>query len=925
MPKRVSVEKPKKPRNSNKDKKIKKPTNTRRRRMKGGIIDNYNNYNTELANRNQKLTSCDLPVLGLTDSYKLSHQLMYAIKDDVGYGIKKMVAYGECRGPLKIDKKTIDYKDDKGNKISELRLVNFGLRYIIENYINKQINQTMIDDIDAFYNKHGFLNNPYPYNKKILENLKGKYPPVRIYGLKEGTVMLPRTPVYVIEAEEEFAPFVTYFETILTMVWYPISVATLSKCCKDIFTRKYNDVGAPEHHYIFLDFSLHDFGFRGASSIETSTIGGMAHLLNFKGTDTLSAAYYAQYKYNNGEPVGESIAASEHSVMTSYKKEFDAFYQILKNFAGGREEERDTPSNIEVIKYYKPPFAVVMDSYDYENALINVFAPAIKKYIEIDREQLLGKKNNVPFLYHYTEPISLDGFKTVSDLLDLSKLDSGIFGDKTTAIFSEEEIKLLPLGFAFTFRPDSGNPYVAVIQSLIAGLKMFGIDEQGSFVGKNEILYIKPKFVRTIQGDGINVFTIQGMLDAITEPKYVSSNGKWAFSPYSLLCGMGGGLLQKVNRDTVNFATKLCYVEYDNFKADDPSTYKIVMKAPETAPDKMSLPGKPYVKKDENGILRSDVNPNNPDKFSDEMYKAYLENMKKNKEQSENKARQSKIDELFKKNKIPNYNYAHNIYEFIKTNPSYDDLIYLTEKTQNSDFSVNDKTLILAYINKKIINIKYRGGEGDYGNEMELYYDGIDSPETPLKINEFIKTEAKFNITEPDKDLHKKMTGNEFAFNSDTYFDNLKYTVANNWNEMEKYIQYNLNDARTKELLKYQEYINYKMKSSNEEKDKSQYVEDTYCKGMNKRSNLECLHKSPFIKYVFSKTNDRDDIKPSDVKDYELTASEVSTEVKARINKLAPETKGGRSRSKSKNQSQKKKNNKKQNKEKIPKKKVAKK
>lgn len=47
-------------------------------------------------------------------------------------------------------------------------------------------------------------------------------------------------------------------------------------------------------------------------------LGGVAHLLNFDGTDTLSAAYYAQFALNGGRPVGQSIPATEHSVMTAW-------------------------------------------------------------------------------------------------------------------------------------------------------------------------------------------------------------------------------------------------------------------------------------------------------------------------------------------------------------------------------------------------------------------------------------------------------------------------------------------------------------------------------------------------------------------------------------------------------------------------------
>ena len=52
--------------------------------------------------------------------------------------------------------------------------------------------------------------------------------------------------------------------------------------------------------------------------MEQSVLGGAAHLLSFDGTDTLSAAYYVQFALNGGRPVGVSIPATEHSVMTAW-------------------------------------------------------------------------------------------------------------------------------------------------------------------------------------------------------------------------------------------------------------------------------------------------------------------------------------------------------------------------------------------------------------------------------------------------------------------------------------------------------------------------------------------------------------------------------------------------------------------------------
>lgn len=54
--------------------------------------------------------------------------------------------------------------------------------------------------------------------------------------------------------------------------------------------------------------------------------------------------------------------------------------------------------------------------------------------------------------------------------------------------------------------------------------------------------------------------------------------------------GMGGGLLQRLNRDTMSFATKLSHIAYaDGTQAD-------IMKLPKSDPLKFSLPGVMAVK-----------------------------------------------------------------------------------------------------------------------------------------------------------------------------------------------------------------------------------------------------------------------------------------------------------------------------------------
>jgi nicotinamide phosphoribosyltransferase len=110
---------------------------------------------------------------------------------------------------------------------------------------------------------------------------------------------------------------------------------------------------------------LHDFGFRGVSSYESAGIGGAAHLVNFKGTDTVAALLYAR-KYYDAKMAGFSIPASEHSTVTSW----------------GRENEVEAYRNM--LKLFGKPgavLAVVSDSYNIYDACSKLWGTELKEEV----------------------------------------------------------------------------------------------------------------------------------------------------------------------------------------------------------------------------------------------------------------------------------------------------------------------------------------------------------------------------------------------------------------------------------------------------------------------------------------------------------------------------------------------------------------
>lgn len=399
-----------------------------------------------------------------------------------------MVAYGEMRQ---------SYDQDPHDN----RVVFYGIRYLIENYIAKKWTMQDVEKAELFYSTHNAGFTPFPFPKdlfvKIVEEHDG-YFPVKIEALPEGTAHHVHVPEYQIIAEGEMSRLVTYLETLLTMIWYPITVATLSRRARDLIQAAYDKSVDPDGFWS-LESRLHDFGFRGCTSVEQSVLGGTAHLLNFTGSDTLSAAYYAQFELNGGNPVANSIPASEHSVMTAYKTEKEALESMIQHFGQG-------------------VYACVMDSYDYQKALDTIL-PSVASF----------------------------------------KLEKGGF---------------------LVLRPDSGDICESVLQGLRAAEKVFGVDV-------NQKGYKIIRGCGVIQGDGVSHKTLGQVLDAVLGAGYSAQN--CAF-------GMGGGLLQKLNRDTMSFATKLSHIVYmDGTKRD-------VMKHPKMDSNKISLPGVLDVVRNADGI-----------------------------------------------------------------------------------------------------------------------------------------------------------------------------------------------------------------------------------------------------------------------------------------------------------------------------------
>lgn len=273
-----------------------------------------------------------------TDSYKASHYCQYPPNSEY------ISSYIEARS-------------------GEVTLF-FGLQAFIKAYLLTPITQEDIDEAKCILTAHGLPFNEAGWNT-ILHDHNG-YLPLEITAVAEGSILPTRSPLVQVVNTDPTLPWLpSYIETaLLRAVWFPTTVATISYTIKQIirhFLEATSDHGVEQ-----LPFKLHDFGSRGTSSEASAMLGGMAHLVNFHGTDTLSAILGAK-RYYGAAMAGFSIPAAEHSTITAWQRhgEEDAYANMIKHFGGKGKM-----------------FAVVCDSYDIYHAITNLWGKKLKNAVK---------------------------------------------------------------------------------------------------------------------------------------------------------------------------------------------------------------------------------------------------------------------------------------------------------------------------------------------------------------------------------------------------------------------------------------------------------------------------------------------------------------------------------------------------------------
>lgn len=163
-------------------------------------------------------------------------------------------------------------------------------------------------------------------------------------------------------------------------------------------------------------------------------------------------------------------------------------------------------------------------------------------------------------------------YAVVSDSYDIYNAVDKLWG-------GELKQEVLKSGGTVVIRPDSGDPATIVLQ--VARL----VDKHFGFKLNVKGYKVLHPAVRIIQGDGINEESIVKILETLTGAGYSADN---------IAFGMGGALLQHMNRDTSKFAMKASCIEVDYH-------YRDVFKRPKSDLSKSSKRGILSLVKDDFG------------------------------------------------------------------------------------------------------------------------------------------------------------------------------------------------------------------------------------------------------------------------------------------------------------------------------------
>lgn len=324
------------------------------------------------------------------------------------------------------------------------------------------------------------------------------YLPIIIKALPEGTLCPIGVPcITIYNTKPEFYWLTNYLETLIScQMWQAITSATIAHEYKKLLSRfALETTGSAD----FCNWQGHDFSMRGMSSVESSILSGMGHLLSFTGTDCIPAIYALEKSYKATGLIGASVPATEHSVMCM----------------GTKDEEIVTFSEL-LSKYPTGILSVVSDTWDLWKVCVE-YLPKLK-------EEIMARDGKLVIRPDSGDPVDI------------------ICGLNTNPSTSDTIVKYEDCGDAYK-KAYSLNEHKGVIELLwdtFGGtINKYGYKELDSHIG-------------SIYGDSITLERAEAICSRLRLKGFASTN---------VVLGIGSYTYQYNTRDTFGFAMKATYGE----------------------------------------------------------------------------------------------------------------------------------------------------------------------------------------------------------------------------------------------------------------------------------------------------------------------------------------------------------------------------
>lgn len=401
----------------------------------------------------------------------------------------------------------------------------FGLQYFLKHFLletwNREFFEQPKEEVVLRYKRR--LDTSLGLGAVPVEHIEALhdlgYLPICIRALPEGTAVPIRVPVLVIfNTLPRFFWLTNYLETILSCyLWKPITTATIARHYR-LMLQNYAEITGADTN--FIDFQAHDFSFRGMSGPEDAALSGAAHLVFFKGTDTVPAIDLIEDFYVTKDGIGYSVPATEHSVMCM----------------GEKESEVKTFERLITELYPLGIVSIVSDTWD--------FWTVITGYTVELKDKIMARKGKVVF-----RPDSGDPVDIVCGTLEPFEHDE--MPDQAGLMEIAQWWKHFRVGKKFyqlCFMVDEGRyiareaAYTPAMRGAVECLwEVFG----GTKTHKG--FRVLDPHVGLIYGDSITLDRAERILEKLARKNFSSDN---------IVLGIGSYTYQYVTRDTFGFAVK---------------------------------------------------------------------------------------------------------------------------------------------------------------------------------------------------------------------------------------------------------------------------------------------------------------------------------------------------------------------------------